>query len=87
MVREKRVAPKRRTPVVQMTLPTELLHAIEAWAAAESVRRHGARITRSQAVRELCVAALEAQAALEPSRRVRMLRMDEEPMIDPEVAA
>jgi hypothetical protein len=70
------VAKKRVTPVVQLTLPTQLVRAVDGWARREGRRRMGARVTRSQAVRELLTAALRAA---EP---VSLYRLGKEPPID-----
>ena len=64
------------TPVVQLTLPRELIDAVDGWAARDTRRRLGARMTRSQAVRELLVFALGTK------QPVRVFRLGEEPPED-----
>ena len=64
---------RRLTPVVQLTLPRELIHAVDRWAAREGRRRLGERMSRSQAVRELLVFALETK------QPVHLYRLGEEP--------
>lgn len=71
---------KRLTPVVQLTLPTELVTAVDSWARGEGRRRHGARVTRSQAVRELLTFALGIK------QPVRLHRLDDEPLVDEQTA-
>jgi hypothetical protein len=74
--------------VVQLTLPSNLVRNIDRWAEVEGRRRHGARVTRSQAVRELCAFALDHLAAIAPietspsKRTVRVYRLGEEPQYD-----
>src|SRR5438874_2090999 len=76
----KRPPVRRVTPIVQLTLPAELVHVLDRWAERESRRRLGARVTRSQAVRELLAYALKAR------QPVRAYRLGEEPAVDEETA-
>lgn len=66
--------------MVQLTLPSELVSAVDAWALREARRRLGMRVTRSQAVRELLTFALGEK------QPVRMYRLGEEPAIDEQTA-
>lgn len=67
-----------------MTLPRAMISAIDRWAKQESQKRLGSRVSRSQAVAELCQYALEVRGRPSSAgdRTVRIYRLGEEPSQD-----
>lgn len=75
-------------------MPEALLVEVDAWAAAETNLRFGHRVSRSQAIRELCARALrsasdqdEGHASSQPPPErgivsIRSYRLGEEPVVD-----